>query len=192
MPRIYIGANDGKQSLYRTDQNLIFMNAGNRPIAVNSIDFIAWFRKPKVEAAACGESDVNIVLSYDFVPIIVKPGEMNVLPLQKFTDVLGAQWKLSRIATWNPTTKKSEIGSEYKHSVNYEVKSGELNSLTVEPAPRDGDVMSVCLAFKVILPDSESQTVTLLVGSARIDTFKIGLYSRDIEPERLPRVLTRR
>lgn len=184
----------GTPSFDATTQDLIFMNAGNRPIAVNSIGLKIWFWPAgKKEPPRCGETTMVIDLSYDFTPLIIKPGEMSLLSLAKFKDVVGSQIALDGLVAVSQKTGKVDMDTLIERKIKYEVTSGELKTLTVEPLPSKDQVMRACLSFQVILPDTEREEVPLLIGSASIYNHRLlGLVSDDVQPKPVPRALVRR
>jgi hypothetical protein len=130
------------------DQDLILINSGNRAAAVTEITLILWFQGGNESVTCDHNHHQSIYLNYDFSSVVVKPGEMASLTLSKFID-------------YNVPLSKGIL------PVEYEVSGGKLTSASFRSAPKAGDIMAVCLSFRIILPDGDLRTASVLLEIAR-------------------------
>jgi hypothetical protein len=138
---------DGAARLHlsKPTQNLVLINSGNRAAAISSIALHLWFQsngRPTCDGTHVPK--VSLFLFYDFVPQVIKPGEMTSLSVEK----------VKRIEATPRIAKADESGDE----LMWDISAGSK--------PTDGDIMVSCLSFLVILPDSGSKHVDLLLGYA--------------------------
>ncbi|WP_316229997.1 hypothetical protein [Bradyrhizobium sp. SZCCHNR1051] len=160
----FMSVSSKAQELSGLSQNLVFVNAGNRPVAVTKINLTVWFRPGNERPEpSCDEHGMKALLNYVFTPLVIKPGEMSLLALDTLEDG-GAGAAASGFS--GPT-----------RAISYEVRDGRLTSFDLTPAPKNGDLMLACLRFHVILPDSESQQKEVLIGAAPMSNVSGSLYS---------------
>jgi hypothetical protein len=151
-----IGGAGSQINLRGSDQTLIFINSGNRAAVINEVTLLLWFQSEKTGPPTCSKpASWPIALSYDFAPLVIKPGEITSISINKFK-----------------TTKSIEETSKKDRKLEYEVSDGALKAFTVVPEPAFGDLVVACQSFQVILPDSESHSANLLLGGARV--LKVG------------------
>jgi hypothetical protein len=152
---IWLGTPGSQIELREPDQTLIFINSGNRAAAINEIKLLLWFQSANSPPSTCSKpSSWSLTLSYDFAPLVIKPGEITSLSVNKFK-----------------ATKFSMATDKKDRKLEYEVSDGDLKAFSVVPEPTTGDLLVACQSFQVILPDSESQSANLPLGNAMMLNF---------------------
>lgn len=137
-------------------QTLIFINAGNRPVAIAAISLTVWLQSelnltlfvPDPDEVCAPKNSRQVVIDYEFSPLVVEPGKMVPLRLEKFEIV------------------RSTLGPVTVTYPKISVLEGHLRLPNVAvPAPND--IMAACLIVQVILPD-DNHLADVQLGSARL------------------------
>ncbi|WP_315765487.1 MULTISPECIES: hypothetical protein [unclassified Bradyrhizobium] len=134
-------------------RNLVFINTGNRPVAIRGILLRAWFQSPNESAPRCSEVAAKHVLRirYELEPLVVKPGEMTESKLEKSSSI-----EDEAMMNFKPPDSLPEPQIDGDDAIKWSLDSPVLVA---------GDVFSACLRVQVIRASRGEETVDVLIGS---------------------------
>jgi hypothetical protein len=108
--------------------------------------------------------------------LVIKQGEMILLSANKFDE-----WDVDRVVDGDVGFG---VNAKDGSSAEVEFSGGELKSIRFAPVPTTHDIIAACLSFRVILPDSDSKSVNVPLGFARLQSQPAG----GIVSDKFPRI----
>jgi hypothetical protein len=125
-----------------SDQQLTFINSGNRPVAVTGITLVV---SPTGLDKTCVHPDELFSLNYEVEPFVVKSGEITI---KKMAFRKGSWW-----------TFEEQF---------FDVPGGGSAKVSTRPDMNEGDSVNACFKFRLATPDSYSEEVELLLFTHKL------------------------